>query len=148
MRTINRWLKRVVGGLGFLAALGALATAPTGRYLIDGRTVYDTTSKLTWNRDIRTALTLVAAGTYCGDLSLNGFDDWRLPTLKELQSLVDFRTGNPAIDTTVFEGTPNADFWSSTPTSFDSTATWVVGFGDGLSAAAGTAPKAARCVRP
>jgi hypothetical protein len=143
-------LKRVVGGLGFLAALGALAAAPTGRYRIDGRTAYDTTSMLTWNRDFEPALTFAAANTYCSDLSLNGFDDWRLPTLKELQSLVDFRTGNPAIDTTVFAGTPIADpdFWSSTHTSLDSTKTWVVGFANGWAAPAGTAAKPTRCVRP
>lgn len=148
MRTMKSRLKRVVGGLGFLAAVGALAAAPTGRYVIDGRTAYDTTSKLTWSRDFKTALTFAAAVTYCGDLPLNGFDDWRLPTLKELQSLVDYRTDYPAIDTTVFEGTTNDDFWSSTSYLFNAEAKWAVRFSTGDSFPPDFDPKAARCVRP
>jgi len=40
---------------------------------------------------------------YCEDLTLAGYDDWRLPNAKELQSIVDYAksvqtTGTPAID--------------------------------------------------
>ncbi len=56
--------------------------------------------------------------SYCDDLSLGGHDDWRLPDVKELQSIVDYTRADPALDTDVFsfEQTPGtgAYFWSST----------------------------------
>jgi hypothetical protein len=40
---------------------------------------------------------------------------WRLPNVKELFSIVDFETQNPAIDRIAFPNTPNGLFLSSTP---------------------------------
>lgn len=67
-----------------------------------------------------------AAG-YASDLRLAGYDDWRVPTMKELYSLVDFsgtmRTKTPYINTDYFDfGYPDtsqghrimdAQYWSS-----------------------------------
>ena len=55
---------------------------------------------------------------YCEDLSTGGHEDWRLPDVKELQSVVDYTQTSPAIDTDYFdlELLPDtaAFFWSST----------------------------------
>ena len=56
------------------------------------------------------------------------YDDWRLPNIRELQSIVDFGKSNMAIDTT-FQVSPEAvGFWSSTTVDGIHDAAWVVGF--------------------
>src|ERR1700733_1725114 len=115
------------------------ADAPAGRYTIGAGaaagTVYDTKTKLTWQRTVSsTTYTWANAKSACRGLSLNGAG-WRLPTIAELLSIVDFsRTSAPLIDATAFPGTPSVVFWSSTAV-VDSTPTaaWPVYFNTGFS---------------
>jgi hypothetical protein len=70
-----------------------------------------------------------AAPTYCENLSFAGNDDWRLPNVRELQSIVDSERFNPSIDP-VFSALPLV-YWSSTSYSVNPDCAWDVGFDDG-----------------
>lgn len=54
--------------------------------------------------------------------------NWRLPTIQELKSIVDYNKYNPA--TNLQRIKPNA-YWSSSPNVSDSSRAWVVYFGYG-----------------
>ncbi|GAB5451797.1 MAG: hypothetical protein Hals2KO_21250 [Halioglobus sp.] len=57
---------------------------------------------------------------------------WRLPTRKELESLVDTSRHDPAIDTEKFPDTKSKYYWTCTPCAWDEAAVWVVYFGSGF----------------
>jgi hypothetical protein len=75
------------------------------------------------------------ADNYCKSLSLAG-KVWRLPTITELQTLVDFSRSNPHINPTYFPNAPSSvtpfyTFWSSTNLSVDSTKKFTVASSNG-----------------
>ena len=75
---------------------------------------------LMWQQTISSATFAQAAAVqYCPTLTLGGHNDWRLPSIIELASLIDFSvpgtTVNPvgAISGGAFPNTPAASFWSA-----------------------------------
>lgn len=60
-------------------------------------------------------------------------NDWRLPDIKELQSLVEDACQSPAINTALFPGTVNDWYWSSSPVVTYPAFAWYVHFGSGNS---------------
>lgn len=65
------------------------------------------------------------AENYCNNLNYAGKTDWRLPTPKELGTIIDF-SDTPAIDQEKFPDTPGNLFWTSG--SYDGDKNWAVNF--------------------
>lgn len=94
-------------------------------------TVTDTSTGLMWQQDEAGSMNWADALTYCENLSLAGYDDWRLPNRNELQSIVDDGEHDPAIDIVFFPGAEWSYYWSSTTCTYYSDFAWHVGFGLG-----------------
>jgi uncharacterized protein DUF1566/putative metal-binding protein len=106
-------------------------------------TVTDNNTGLMWQQEDDNTLYnwYQASGTagdtevdVCGELELAYYYDWRLPTEKELQLIVNYGTFNPAIDQAFFTGPIAWNYWSSITLanpSYPSYA-WYVNFNNGI----------------
>lgn len=77
-------------------------------------TVTDNNSGLMWQKEEPGVMSWVSALSYCEGLALGGHADWRLPNIRELNSLTDYTKNNPAIDTAFFPNAYSNFYWSST----------------------------------
>ncbi len=82
-------------------------------------TVTDLVTGLTWQQDPPSEdFPWDDAVAYANEVELGGYDDWRLPSLKELFSISDFSSGWPYLDTEYFslvgdEVSKDQQYWSS-----------------------------------
>jgi hypothetical protein len=106
----------------------ALRCHPKSRFVVlDGGLVRDTLTGLVWQQQTSTTkLSLSDATEYCSTVG-TGF---RMPTLKELDSIVDLTvTSGAIINQAVFPNTPAEGFWTSSPvTPYLHDMTWGVYF--------------------
>ena len=127
-----------------------LATTPTNRFTInnDG-TVSDTKTGLTWKKcsegqsgvdcRIGTATTYTWQGALQQAQRVNnnggfaGYKNWRLPSIKELSSIVEEQCIEPSINLAVFPESPSYWYWSSSPSADYSSDAWYVYFYYGYS---------------
>lgn len=94
-------------------------------------TVTDNITGLMWQKDGFTQRDWEGALSYCENLSLVGYNDWRLPDVNELQSIVDYTAYNPSIDQAYSPNTVPSNYWSSTPCTSRNHKAWNVNFGSG-----------------
>jgi subtilase family serine protease len=107
-------------------------TQKASSFIDNGTTVSDTNLGLMWQQtDDNAQRTWAAAITYCEGLTLAGYPDWRLPNIKEIQTIVDYSLYNPAVNTTFFPGTNSVAYWSSTTDDAFNDSAWALDFSDG-----------------
>ena len=95
--------------------------------------VRDNVTGLEWQSDTAPGVYLWDdAKTYCDNLTLGGYSDWRLPTIKELSTIVDWSRYNPAININYFPDTQVYACWSSTVVIFNPSHAWVIDFSSGI----------------
>lgn len=116
-----------------------------GRFVDHGDgTVTDTCTGLMWQKDTADVngdgtvspewgggdrVPWAEAVAYCENLSFAGHDDWRLPNVRELQSIVNYGRWDPAIDPAF--GAFSDWYWSSTTNARYAGYAWLVEFFDG-----------------
>lgn len=80
-------------------------------------TVKDRETGLTWEQDDGGRMHFVDAQAYCEELMLGDFSDWRLPSIKELSTLIDRKTRTPPlIDINYFPKTRAAFYMTASIT--------------------------------
>jgi hypothetical protein len=133
----NRGNVRTYPLLSTLRARAVRGGQSTNNFIDNGNgTVSDTHAGLMWQQ--ATSLdtyTWEQALVYCESLSLAGYHDWRLPNRNELQSLVDYATVGPSIDTDFFPTNLGTfQCWSSTTNPYNSfhAEAWENDFGFGF----------------
>lgn len=120
-----------------------LSTTPNNRFVTTQKTVNDKKTGLMWTRcslgqndvncskgnpitlEWKEALKVVRLANIN---SFSGYNDWRLPNMKELSSIIEVKCHNPAINTLVFPNTVSDGYWSSSPYANYDDNTWIVSF--------------------
>jgi len=149
LRKAHVLIVAILAGAGTVARSVA-ADAPCGQYSIwsDG-TVHDNYTELVWQRSLaQNGMTWNDAMSFCGSAGQGTLPGcgWRLPSVNELQTIVDDSTSNPAIDSATFPNTGSGPYWTS---SLDGPGqAWTVAFFYGeLQPVATSGAVAVRCVR-
>lgn len=103
---VNDWTGHIkaMSGRRFVRAVRGTTSYGINDFVDNGDgTVTDRATGLMWSQDDSgEAINWLAALAYAEAATIAGYDDWRLPNIKELQSIVDYSGAFPAMDTSVF----------------------------------------------
>ncbi|MDO6684057.1 MULTISPECIES: Lcl C-terminal domain-containing protein [unclassified Agarivorans] len=122
-------------------------TAPDSRFVDNNdQTVSDLDTNLMW---ARCTLGRTWDGSTCNgaaqtkswnqaveegpNSTLAGYNDWRLPNIKELSYLIEYNCYSPAINETFFSSEQGISmpFWTATPDSYNASKAWFINFING-----------------
>ncbi len=111
-----------------------LPAAERFELVLGNEAVLDHETGLVWQRDTDAKRDWNDAHTYCYQLVIGGRGGWRLPTIDELVTLVDYTaTNDPRLPAGhPFTNVMSAYYWSSTTYAADTTIAWYVDFNYGL----------------
>ncbi|OGR94316.1 MAG: hypothetical protein A2016_04660 [Elusimicrobia bacterium GWF2_62_30] len=92
---------------------------------------------------------LAACAVSINMVNVAGYNNWRLPTVREMATIVDYgKNVSDAVNTAAFYNTGGANVWTSTTYAGDPTTAWLVALYDGyVGKAAKTLSYRVRCVR-
>jgi Protein of unknown function (DUF1566) len=126
--------------------------ALSGALEADNGVVIDTMTSLTWQASELTnaRVTWEEALDYCETLGVGGKEDWRLPSIKELATLIDESATVAPVIAASFGAVAERKYWSSTPTApfLSDPAAFVLDTDFGISMSLNMSEtSAARCVR-
>ena len=93
---------------------------------LPGNWVKDTQTNLEWGPSSSERMPWEKAKAYCEK------EGGRLPTVRELESLIDRTKHNPAVDKDAFPDTKSAWYWTSEVVAGYSGCAWIVDFSDGV----------------
>ncbi|MCP4287360.1 MAG: DUF1566 domain-containing protein, partial [Gammaproteobacteria bacterium] len=106
------------------------------RFVVNGDEVTDTETGLIWQH-----CSLGQTGSDCSGGSANTYNwqqalqaasaPWRLPNINELESIVEDKCFDPAINPTIFPNTVSSNYWSASPNANYSNNAWYVYFRNG-----------------
>jgi len=95
--------------------------------------ILDTSTNLLWqdasdNKSL--SITYKESQEYCSKLVIAEYHNFRIPTLRELQTIIDYTNYKPAI-IDGFNYISNESYWTSTPSAKDQEFIWSINFTKG-----------------
>ncbi|MCK5294231.1 MAG: DUF1566 domain-containing protein, partial [Arcobacteraceae bacterium] len=84
-------------------------------YTIDkiNKTITDNVNNLMWQDDENMSANWSISNNYCQDKSLNNFDNWRLPMINELDTIINYqRESNHFVNTNTFINHIANKYWT------------------------------------
>ena len=118
-------------------------STPADRFILNGDEVIDTRTQLIWKRcslgQSGNNCETGSAGTYAWQQALEAaYTDpadpgpqWRLPNLKELQSIFEQSCSDPAVNLSVFPNTVSGWYWSASGSARNGEDAWAMNFNFG-----------------
>jgi hypothetical protein len=113
-----------------IAVRGDTAASSADRFQVYGDTVVDTLSGLMWQKTSAFTGNWEDALVYCENTDFDGYEDWRMPNRKELQSLIDYAKSAAPVAYSAFTVAAES-YWTSTTYAKDPTTAWAVNFENG-----------------
>ncbi len=110
---------------------GMMGNKGSSNFLSNGDgTVTDTTTGLVWQQQhVKKAWD--EADAYCQELDFANSQDWRLPSIEELKTIIFTTKSDLHIDLTAFPDTKPLMYWSGTDYETDYTVAYVIDFSNG-----------------
>jgi len=84
-----------------------------------GNPYIDEENNIMWSETFKPVLSWSEAINFCNDLKILSYNDWRLPTIKEMVCYFDYLEINQLHDCSI-----NSTYWSATEYSYDKDSAW------------------------